>query len=133
MYWIMQLFVRFILWLGRARWIIDGDGLPGFRIFGVVVSYYKWDDSFIVDRTGDEDWRLAEKREIISNKLATMRWKRILEDVLTDGMNGDAFRRLVPHIQDDPLLSEIMLGIDVDPNDAHFYFTKPTTDEKETP
>jgi hypothetical protein len=61
--WIME----FVLQLGRARWIIDNEGDPGFRIFGICVTYYKWDDTFIVrlpKEAEEAGIRLAEKREL---------------------------------------------------------------------
>jgi len=67
----MKLIIRFILWAGKARWIVDNEGDIGFEIFNHAVINYKWNDSFIVYSKNEKEnpnysWRLAEKRELIS-------------------------------------------------------------------
>lgn len=59
-----KVLIKFLLWVGRARWIVDDEGDIGFQIFGLAVLNYKWNDSFVVyAKGGDVSWRLAEKRE----------------------------------------------------------------------
>lgn len=57
----MRYILRFLFWLGKARWIVDDDNDPGIRIFGINIVYHKWNDTFIID---DCHYRLADKREI---------------------------------------------------------------------
>lgn len=53
------------------RWVVDDDGDPGVA-FGrgplrTLVSYYKWDDTFIARRAGKVDHRPTNKRELNVN------------------------------------------------------------------
>ena len=73
MKYLLKLFVKLTVKLGRARWIVDYDGDAGFRIFGVNVICHKWADSFICCTDGG--YRLIEKREL---KVATNLPKKAL-------------------------------------------------------
>lgn len=54
----MKYLIRFFLWLGRARWVVDTDGDMGLRVFGVNIISYKWPDTFVYP----DDVRLIPKR-----------------------------------------------------------------------
>lgn len=56
------LVVKIILKLGNFRWIITDENDIGFRVFGVVISYYKWSDTAIV--WTDIGYRVVDKREL---------------------------------------------------------------------
>jgi hypothetical protein len=56
--WFLKLFFR----VGRARWIVSSGNDPGFKIFGVPIYYYKWDDVFLFDN--EMHCRVAQKHEI---------------------------------------------------------------------
>jgi len=56
-----KLIEKILKW-GKARWIIDEDGDPGIRIFGINIIYYKWDDLFIVSKLSR--FRSSGEREI---------------------------------------------------------------------
>ena len=64
--------IEFILWAGKARWIVDDDGDVGFTLFNHTIVNYKWNDTFIVrhKKRGEDPytWRLAEKRELQLNQ-----------------------------------------------------------------
>jgi hypothetical protein len=70
----MKWLVRFILLVGKARWVVDSELDVGFSLFGVNVINYKWNDSFICYSKNDKEnpCRLAEKRELISRNNRNM-------------------------------------------------------------
>lgn len=57
--------IHILLKAGGFRWIVSAEDDPGFRVFGVEVYYYKWDDEPLVyiDSAGPK-YRLACKWEI---------------------------------------------------------------------
>lgn len=52
----------------RPRWVVDEDGDPGIAMgrgpARIVVSYYKWPDTFIIRRASNVQLREPAKREL---------------------------------------------------------------------
>lgn len=79
---ILTLLVELILYIGHFRWQVEvcdcGIKNPGFRIFGITFTYYKWADGPIIHIgtpvSEDGPIREAEKRELQIPYESTDQW-----------------------------------------------------------